>query len=281
MLLHQQGANIMEDCPDAVAKAFDVLEALEGMEEYDAACTTNDGDCPWSSITQFFNNTRSVFEAAGSFESNDECLEAISATNFPDGEFVAVNRILGNPVYDDDSGILVSAESTFHILGLPLADDVRDAVEEFEAEAIDVLFEVERTWSTYQLEQLNESSFSIEFGGGFQENIPFLAAAFIIMTLFTGGVFFKRNPVESRVAVGLGATATVVMGMGAAFGLMFCCGVPMTSIHGILPFILVGVGLDDASSLPMSSTGCRVIFQLKRALPKQWKRWDFRLSLPL
>ena len=59
--------------------------------------------------------------------------------------------------------------------------------------------------------------------------------------------FFRwRNPVESRCALGLGAVVAVLLSIVSAYGLMFIVGVPFTSMTQLLPFILFGIGLDDA-----------------------------------
>ena len=251
VLLHNKGANIMQDCRGCLSKAFDVLEALEGVDGFDAICRTEKNTCPWSGVTQFFNNSRAVLEDAN-FESNEDCLAALSVPFFPNGEFVLTTKIFGYPIYDNTTSILTSAESMLFILGFPPHEHINDAVVDVETEAIDALFEIADKWEKEGaspftiLEQFNESSFPIEFGKGFLENIPFLATAFTLMTVFTAAIFFKRDQVQSRMAVGLGATVSVTLAMAAGFGLLFICGIPMTSIHGMLPFILVGVGLDDS-----------------------------------
>lgn len=265
VLLHSKGSNVMEDCVGSVNKAFDVWETLIELEDYAAACESEAFSCPWSSVTQFFNNSRVIWEDLN-IVGNDDCLEILSSSFFPSGDFAIPEKLFGNVVFDENTSLLVAADSTFHVLGLPLSEDIRDVVEGVEADSVDALFKVEDEWKKAGepftvLDQINESSFSIEFGNGFLENIPFLAAAFTLMTLFTGGVFFKRDTVMSRVAVGLGASATVTLGMAASFGLMFICGVPMTSIHGMLPFILVGVGLDDAFIITSE------FYRLSRSIP--------------
>lgn len=254
ILLHSRGDNIMEDCRGSVTKAFDVWEAIQDLPKYSSVCA--DGiqmKCPWSSITQFFDNSRNVFDS-NNFQSNEDCINSISDLVFPNGDFVSRNKIFGNSIYDDNTSLLIYAESTLHILGLPFDEDARKTVEAIEADSVDALFKVEDGWKMYShnstsavtvLEQFNESSFSLEFRKGFLENIPFLIAAFTLMTLFTAGVFYRRHSVESRMGLGLGAVVTVTLGMSASFGLLFICGVPITSIHGMIPFIIVGIGLDD------------------------------------
>ena len=251
VLLHSKGENILKDCRGCVSKAFDVLEGLEGLDGYDALCQTEKYNCPWSGITQFFNNSRDVYEDAN-LQSNEDCLAALSVPSFPSGELAPTTLVFGHPIYNETTSILTSAESILCIMGFPPDEDIKDDVKELEAEAIDALFEVADKWEREGaslftiLEQYNESVFAIEFERGFLENVPFWITALTLMSVFTAVVFFKKDPVQSRMAVGLGASATVIVAMVAGFGLSFICGVPMTSITGILIFVLVGIGLDDS-----------------------------------
>ena len=251
VLLHSMGSNIMEDCLHGVSKAFDVLEALEGLEGFDAICQTENNTCPWSGITQFFNNSRVVYEDAN-LQSNEDCLTALSVPFFPNGELVPTTILFGYPIYEESTSILTSAESILLIMGFPPDEDMKDAVSDLETEAIDALFEVADKWErdgvavSTILEQFNESAFAMEFERGFLENVPFWVTALTLMSVVTAVIFFKRDPVQSRMAVGLGASATVIFATTAGFGLLFICGVPMTSITGVLLFVLVGIGLDDS-----------------------------------
>jgi Niemann-Pick C1 protein len=66
------------------------------------------------------------------------------------------------------------------------------------------------------------------------------------MTIFTSLVFFKRHKVHSRSLLGVGAVTSVLLSMVSSYGFMFLCGVPFTSVTQLLPFVMFGVGLDDA-----------------------------------
>ena len=59
-------------------------------------------------------------------------------------------------------------------------------------------------------------------------------------------LFARRDKVLSRSWLGFGAVVTVLLAIVASFGFLFICGVPFTSLTPLLPFILFGVGLDDA-----------------------------------
>lgn len=75
-------------------------------------------------------------------------------------------------------------------------------------------------------------------------DIVYVPLGFIIMTLFAALVF--RSSTRRQGLLAVGAVASVLLAMMTSFGMMFIIGVPMTSVTQILPFVTIGVGLDDA-----------------------------------
>ena len=69
---------------------------------------------------------------------------------------------------------------------------------------------------------------------------------FVLMSLLCVILFARRDKVLSRSWLGFGAVVTVLLSIVASFGFLFIVGVPFTSLTPLLPFILFGVGLDDA-----------------------------------
>jgi Niemann-Pick C1 protein len=77
-------------------------------------------------------------------------------------------------------------------------------------------------------------------------DLPLIPIVFVLMTVFTSLVFFKRHKVHSRSLLGVGAVTSVLLSMVSSYGLMFLCGVPFTSVAQLLPFVMFGIGLDDS-----------------------------------
>lgn len=255
VLLHRNGGNMFDEqvSLQSIQNSFDVMEELEKTDGFDEVCpSTNNPDddfetsCPWSGVTRFFNNSRQIFESQ--IQTHDELMEALSASIYPDGTFVLRAEIFGKVVVNEETNMLESAESYLMTLGLPKDDDMLSKTEEYEEKSVENIFDMaEANWDgTIVVEQFNQRSFAYEFGRGFTQNIPLLIAAFTIMIVFTIGVFSRKNWVLSRASLGAAAVCNATLGLMAGFGLMFICGIPITSIHGMLPFILVGIGLDDA-----------------------------------
>jgi len=78
------------------------------------------------------------------------------------------------------------------------------------------------------------------------KDIPLVPIVFVLMALFTSLVFWKKDKVRSRSLLGFSAVFSVMLSIMSGFGLMILTGVPFTSLTPLLPFVLFGIGLDDA-----------------------------------
>lgn len=69
---------------------------------------------------------------------------------------------------------------------------------------------------------------------------------FVMMAGFTCLMFCKWKSIQSRGLLGASAVCSVLLSMTASFGTIFALGYPYTTITQLLPFILLGIGLDDS-----------------------------------
>ena len=77
-------------------------------------------------------------------------------------------------------------------------------------------------------------------------DIPLIPIVFVIMSIFTALVFWKKDKVRSQSLLGFSAVLSVLLSLFSGFGLLFIIGVSFTSMTQILPFVIFGIGLDDA-----------------------------------
>lgn len=77
-------------------------------------------------------------------------------------------------------------------------------------------------------------------------DLPLIPSVFVIMSLFTTIVFYQRDKIKSRSFLGFCAVCSVLLSLAASYGFLFILGVPLTSLTQLLPFVIFGVGLDDA-----------------------------------
>eukprot|EP00934_Nitzschia_sp_Nitz4_P003895 Nitzschia sp. Nitz4//scaffold242_size29646//22986//25981//NITZ4_008053-RA/size29646-processed-gene-0.14-mRNA-1//1//CDS//3329543821//3885//frame0 len=252
LTVHADGQDVVSI--EGVNRMFTVLDTLMDTPGYDELCLAGtvplpDGTmtCTISSPSAFWNHSLEIFQEQ--VQEEQDINIAFSSEFYPDGAPVDLPGVLGHVTYDSD-GIVESAPIYIMRFDLPREDDETDA-EDFEEVVLDKLGRIRQAWENesgnpFRLEYFADRSFSDEFERAIVKDIPLVPVVFIIMSIFTSMVFFKRDLVQSRTVVGFGAVCSVLLAIMTGYGLLFIFGVPFTSMTQILPFIMFGVGLDGA-----------------------------------
>ncbi|CAM9710197.1 unnamed protein product, partial [Ectocarpus sp. 4 AP-2014] len=188
-----------------------------------------------------------------SVTSDGDVLEAVNVEAFPDGFPVNQQALFGNGIVYDDYGNISGAKAI--IQGYALASDPDDDAdinkEVFdwnEAAGEDKLeASTDDFADVFQLFYLTSRSFDDALEESVSGEIFLYIATYVIMVLFVMVALGRccTGPVERRSWLGVGGIVLVVAAGLAAYGLNSGFGVPFTSLSQILPFILVGIGVDD------------------------------------
>ncbi|CAB9502719.1 Pick C1-like protein 1 [Seminavis robusta] len=251
IMVHSKGDNAVTH--EGAIRTFQALDAIRELDNYHTVCATNTSyvnhqgnhTCNIEGITSFWNDTTGIFEA--SVQSTDDLLQTVSASHYPDGRPVDLPAIIGYATLDD-TGMVTAGQSFVVIIEFPFTKDA----EAFEEHAINRILDLQDEWDSqsnnnnYHVEILAERSFDDEFARAIVGDIPLVPLVFTVMSIFTCLIFAKRDPVQSRALMGFGAVVAVLLAIMSGYGLLFIIGVPFTSMTQILPFIMFGIGLDDA-----------------------------------
>ncbi|CAM9459542.1 unnamed protein product, partial [Scytosiphon promiscuus] len=206
-------------------------------------------DLPFRGITRFWNNNITDYEA--SVTSDEDVVGAVNVETFPDGQTVNPLALFGDIVYDDN-GDISGARAMIQAYGLAsdtdddadINDDVYDWCGEFQdtmeerqddfADVVDVFYITSRSTDDALAEAVAGELF-------------LFVLTYVIMVAFVMVALGRccTGPVKRRSWLGAGGVV-IVAGAGlAAYGLNSAFGVPFTSLAQILPFILIGIGVDD------------------------------------
>ncbi|KAI1292848.1 Patched domain-containing protein 3 [Halotydeus destructor] len=90
------------------------------------------------------------------------------------------------------------------------------------------------------------STLRVELESNTQSLVPFFTITVIIMLLFSIGTCMMADWVRSKPWLGLLGCTSAGLGVAASFGLCVYCGVDMIGINLAAPFLMLGVGMDDA-----------------------------------
>lgn len=239
-----------------IGDIFTAVDTVRNLADFESVCDKKDnGECRISGVTKFWNNTVGIFDDLVS--SDQDVIDQVNVDVYPDdGTPVKFRDLFGNP-QEDESGVVVGAQS--YLVILELINDDKDGIldgpsADFEEDALDKLFDLRDKWNddstqTLRLEAIAERSFTDEFGQAIVNDIPLLPTVFVVMGIFTSLVFFRKDKVLSRSLLGFTAVISVLLSIVAGYGLMFLCAVPFTryglmSVCGsVLLSVVAGYGL--------------------------------------
>ena len=90
-----------------------------------------------------------------------------------------------------------------------------------------------------------DSSFDNELGRSVSGDVPLFSFVFVLISILTAIVLSGSHPTKFRVVLVVSGVSFTFLSIAAGYGAMSIIEVPMTTIVFILPFVLVGIGVDD------------------------------------
>lgn len=87
-----------------------------------------------------------------------------------------------------------------------------------------------------------------EFGSAIQGDISLLLAAYVVLLVYVAFNLGKygQKCVRMRVSLSVIVLITVGISIAASTGLCSAFGLMYTPLHSVLPFVLLGIGVDDS-----------------------------------
>lgn len=244
---------------EGLSRVFQIVDTITDMEKYHQICFSDKAKhCKLNSVIDFWPNNTSLLELMEEIPINDEeAIGVMSSIKYPNGATVYREQMFGkseplirfeNVSYSREDVRLQSAQAYHIYVSYPNGGK---EVNDFEKDLSDALTRLRKEWSNddsdWCLEYLViDSSLETEMKRAIDEDIILLFFAFVMMFALCAIYFAKRDMVRSRSILGFGAVLSVLLSLMATFGSLFCIGVPFTQLSLLLPFILAGIGMDDA-----------------------------------
>ena len=166
--------------------------------------------------------------------------------------------LLGKATFDETSGALLSAEAfslSYFITdrskeaGSDEAGNEEDPINEgWEEDAfLNATRSVPDEFKTLKVDYLAGRSFSDEFGGAISGDLVLVQVSYVVVFIFLGATMGNFIPgTGSRWTMSLAALVLVGLSTAAGFGVSSALGLFFGPVHSLLPFILLGIGVDDA-----------------------------------
>jgi predicted RND superfamily exporter protein len=181
-------------------------------------------------------------------ENDDNYMETLNAYGKED-----LQAILGGVVFDDDENV-VSAQAFYLSYFLQDRSEVANGSEEdpinegWEQDVfLDTLLEADQNYPALSLDYFAARSFGDEFGGAISGDLVLVQISYVVAFLFLGATMGQiKCGTGSRWTMALAALVMIGLSTAAGFGLSSAFGLFFGPVHSLLPFILLGVGVDDA-----------------------------------
>ncbi|BFY99481.1 hypothetical protein BsWGS_02520 [Bradybaena similaris] len=155
---------------------------------------------------------------------------------------VEVQTLLGGDLTYNEQGMLLAAEATQITWVLKKESDNLDAAE-FEKSMIDKALQGHQNISGTTVYATR--SFDDEGYGAVKNEVKLLSAGFILVFVFIMLSLGKFNLLEQKIYLSLAGMGCVGLAILAAYGLATSFGVMYSPIQNVMPFLLLGIGVDD------------------------------------
>ena len=246
---------------DTFKMGYDVMESIINHTNIEQVCIKNSGrgwpyirnktsHCARSDPFQLFNYSVQAIAAGNISETINSLAKSPSYLLLNGRPLAAEMDDIFGKVIRDTSGNVLSAEAmriTFPII-FPDTDAGYSDVLKWEGKFLDYVKSIKNHFKDRGLDLYFFTFRSIDdsINESTSGDIKFITITFVIMCVFSCLALSRfRNLVTGHGLAGTVGLFVVGMGIVCGFGLVVICGTKFTSTVGILPFLILGVAIDD------------------------------------
>ncbi|CAN0008284.1 unnamed protein product [Ectocarpus sp. 12 AP-2014] len=247
------GSVLTKESVDAIWELDAIVMAVEaGGNTYADVCAKElDGvtcEPVFRGITRFWGDF-ATYEA--SVASDADILAAVNVATFPDGSTVNQQALFGNGITYDDDGNISGASATIQGYALDSdpddGADINDDVFNWNEAFQDAMDEAANDFDVFDVFYLTSRSTDDALNESVTGEMFLFITTYVLMMAVVSVALGRccSGPVKRRSWLAVGGTVLVVAAGVAAYGLNSGFHIPFTSLSQILPFILIGIGVDD------------------------------------
>ena len=127
----------------------------------------------------------------------------------------------------------------------PPTDENQEGMGLMEQKVVDTILDSQSEWKHIKPLVMAPRSMDDELQRLISQDIHLFLFSFIVMSIFSSFALGKCDAVHSRTLLGILGIVMVIFGIIGSYGLCSMCGVPFSMMTMILPFILIGIGIDN------------------------------------
>ena len=161
---------------------------------------------------------------------------------------VDFDRVFGK-ISRDPSGLITSAKAirlVYYMKGFSLDEDFSEEITDWEKQFFNAVKGLNRSSYCGEIFHTTGRSIVDSIAETIESDIKLIVVTFTVMISFACLMLGKcLNPSTGHSLLAMSGMLSVTFGIMAGFGLSMFAQTPYVSIVGILPFLVIGVGIDD------------------------------------
>ena len=246
--------NVLE--PDCLKQAFKAHNAVMEVEPYLDFCVTlsgnkskSPGECMMVNPLEFVQFNESKLNDKDLAEVQQDLDKAFNGNalmrNGRPFRF-SFNRMFGSVKRDSGSIASAKALQMVYLMRDPSDEDENEKVLKWEESFINKMASLEDELSCFKVHYSSERSLDDAIAESSGSDITLVSITFTLMISFASVMLGKfLNPLTGHSLLANAGVFAVALGILAGFGVAMWFRVPFVSIVGVLPFLVLGIGIDD------------------------------------
>ena len=242
--------------PDCLRQAFKAHRAVMELDSYSDFCVTLSGDkaqsqedCMMINPLEFLQFNESNLNSKNLAQVQDELTRADNTSKLMrNGRpfWYNFNRMFGGASRTHGGITEAKALQMVYLMRDPTDEDTNEKVLDWEKTFIDKVSSFENSLSCFEVHYSSERSLDDAIAESSGSDVTLVSITFTLMITFACVMLGKfLNPLTGHSLLANAGVFAVALGILAGFGLAMWCRVPFVSIVGVLPFLVLGIGIDD------------------------------------
>ena len=240
--------------PDCLRQAFKAQRAIGDYSEF---CVTFSGekartedDCMIINPLEFLQFNESNLEGNTLEQIQKDITKAYYSAGplTRNGRTFLFNfkRTFGGVTWKNGTITGATALQMVYLMSDPTDEEENDKVLEWEKKFIDKLESLVGALPCFEVHYSSERSLDDAIAESSGSDITLVSITFTLMITFACVMLGKfLNPLTGHSLLANTGVFAVALGILSGFGLAMWCRVPFVSIVGVLPFLVLGIGIDD------------------------------------
>ena len=242
--------------PECLKQAFEAHNAVIGLESYSDFCVTLSGNkskshdqCMMINALEFTQFNESNLDGKDLQQVQHQLEKAYNSTALMrNGRpfWYNVNRMFGDAKREGGSITEAKALQMVYFIQDPRDDETNERIIDWEKTFIDKVASLVGKLSCFEVHYSSERSLDDAIAESSGSDVSWVSITFTLMITFACFMLGKfLNPLTGHSLLANAGVFAVALGILAGLGLSMWFRVPFVSIVGALPFLVLGIGIDD------------------------------------